>query len=182
MPSRGRRPAPGPCATIAKTTSPASTTRMASAVVPGKNPPDSNDSQMTRPAAATPIALAAAASPAMIRRHRRRRGGPWVGSAAAGFSPGLPMSTDSDNASPSHPLWYACKRAVDLAGAGVGLLLLAPLFAVVAIAVRLDSRGPVFFRQERLGRDRRPFEVWKFRTMQTGASDAMHRAYIAELA
>ena len=76
----------------------------------------------------------------------------------------------------------AIKRIVDLAGSGLGLLVLAPLFAVAAVAIKLDSRGPVFFRQERIGRDERRFRVWKFRTMQVGASDALHRAYIAELA
>jgi len=92
------------------------------------------------------------------------------------------MSTDSDISGRTFPFWAACKRLIDLAGAGFGLLLLSPLFLVVAIAVRLDSRGPVFFRQERLGQEQTPFRVWKFRTMQTGASDAMHRQYIADLA
>ena len=60
--------------------------------------------------------------------------------------------------------------------------MLSPLFLLVAVAVRLDSRGPALFRQERLGRDRRPFRVAKFRTMRMDASDEAHRAYIAQLA
>jgi lipopolysaccharide/colanic/teichoic acid biosynthesis glycosyltransferase len=61
------------------------------------------------------------------------------------------------------------KRAVDYAGALVGLLLLGPALPVIAALIRLDSRGPVFFRQERLGFGGRPFRIWKFRTMATDA-------------
>jgi exopolysaccharide biosynthesis polyprenyl glycosylphosphotransferase len=61
------------------------------------------------------------------------------------------------------------KRAADITASGVGLLLLAPLFAVVAAAIKLDSRGPVFFRQERHGRGGRVFKIVKFRTMRDGA-------------
>src|SRR3977135_3085177 len=57
------------------------------------------------------------------------------------------------------------KRAFDLAGAGIGLLLLAPLFLAIALLVCGDDRGPVFFRQERIGYRGRPFRIWKFRTM-----------------
>ena len=58
------------------------------------------------------------------------------------------------------------KRAFDLVGAGVGLLLLAPVFLAAALAVRRSSPGPVFFRQLRIGKDGRPFELVKFRTMR----------------
>jgi lipopolysaccharide/colanic/teichoic acid biosynthesis glycosyltransferase len=57
------------------------------------------------------------------------------------------------------------KRAFDVAGAGIGLLLLAPLFLAIALLVCGDDRGPVFFRQERIGYRGRPFRIWKFRTM-----------------
>lgn len=57
------------------------------------------------------------------------------------------------------------KRLMDLLGAGVGLLLLWPFFLAVALAIKLDDRGPVFFRQERVGRFGRRFRIWKFRTM-----------------
>jgi lipopolysaccharide/colanic/teichoic acid biosynthesis glycosyltransferase len=57
------------------------------------------------------------------------------------------------------------KRAFDCVAAATGLLLLAPLFAVIAVAIKLDSRGPVFFRHQRIGRRFRPFAVCKFRTM-----------------
>jgi exopolysaccharide biosynthesis polyprenyl glycosylphosphotransferase len=57
------------------------------------------------------------------------------------------------------------KRAFDLVGATLGLLAVAPLFAVIAIAIKLDSRGPVFFRQLRVGRHGKHFGLLKFRTM-----------------
>jgi lipopolysaccharide/colanic/teichoic acid biosynthesis glycosyltransferase len=71
------------------------------------------------------------------------------------------------------------KRAMDLVGAGLGLIVLAPLFALVAVAIKLDSRGPVFYRQWRVGRDGRPFRMVKFRSMVQDA-DAL-KAQLAEL-
>jgi lipopolysaccharide/colanic/teichoic acid biosynthesis glycosyltransferase len=62
------------------------------------------------------------------------------------------------------------------------IVLLLPLMLVIAVAVRLDSPGPVFFRQRRLGRDMTPFTVLKFRTMIADSSPELHRRYIAELA
>lgn len=62
------------------------------------------------------------------------------------------------------------KRGLDLTVAAAGLLLLAPLLAVVALWIRLDSPGPVFFRQERVGRAGRPFRIHKFRTMVAEAT------------
>lgn len=62
------------------------------------------------------------------------------------------------------------KRAIDLFGAATGLLLLAPLFLVVALLIRLDSRGPVLFAQQRHGLGGRTFRIHKFRTMTAAAS------------
>jgi len=62
------------------------------------------------------------------------------------------------------------KRVFDIVVAAVALLLLAPLLVLVALAVRLDSPGPVFFRQERVGRHGVPFRIHKFRTMVHGAA------------
>lgn len=61
------------------------------------------------------------------------------------------------------------KRAVDIFGSVVGLVLLLPLLMIVAIMIKLDSRGPVFFRQERVGQGGRSFQIFKFRTMCVGA-------------
>lgn len=65
------------------------------------------------------------------------------------------------------------KRALDVVLAGIGLWLLAPLFVAVAVAVRLDSRGPVLFRQTRNGFNGRPFEIYKFRTMNVMENGAV---------
>jgi lipopolysaccharide/colanic/teichoic acid biosynthesis glycosyltransferase len=60
-------------------------------------------------------------------------------------------------------------RAADLAIAGVGLVLLSPLLAAAAIAIKLESRGPVLYRQRRVGKDGLIFELFKLRTMRQGA-------------
>src|SRR5467141_3157432 len=57
------------------------------------------------------------------------------------------------------------KRVLDLVGAGVGVVLLAPLFMLLALLVKAEDGGPVFFRQERVGYRGRPIRMWKFRTM-----------------
>jgi exopolysaccharide biosynthesis polyprenyl glycosylphosphotransferase len=72
------------------------------------------------------------------------------------------------------------KRSVDIAGAGIGLLVTAPLFALFAGLIKRDSEGPVFFRQRRLGYDMRQFTALKFRTMHVGADDRPHREYIRQ--
>jgi exopolysaccharide biosynthesis polyprenyl glycosylphosphotransferase len=64
---------------------------------------------------------------------------------------------------------WALKRSMDWVGAAVLLLLTAPLLGVAAAAIRLESRGPLLFRQTRVGRDGRRFEMLKFRTMVDGA-------------
>jgi exopolysaccharide biosynthesis polyprenyl glycosylphosphotransferase len=61
------------------------------------------------------------------------------------------------------------KRGLDIFGAACGLLVLAPVFAVIAIAIKLDLKGPVFFRQIRAGSESEPFSIWKFRTMCANA-------------
>jgi len=61
------------------------------------------------------------------------------------------------------------KRLMDLAGAAVGLVVASPVMAYVAVRIRLEGRGPIFFRQERAGRDMKPFTLYKFRTMRVEA-------------
>ncbi len=62
------------------------------------------------------------------------------------------------------------KRILDVVGSGLGLIILIPVLLLIAIAIKLDSRGPVFFRQERMGHGFRPFRIVKFRTMVIDAS------------
>jgi exopolysaccharide biosynthesis polyprenyl glycosylphosphotransferase len=66
------------------------------------------------------------------------------------------------------------KRSVDILGSGLGLLLLAPVFGQAAILIKLDSPGPVFFRQTRMGEAGREFRLFKFRTMFQGAEKNKH--------
>ncbi len=61
------------------------------------------------------------------------------------------------------------RRAVDILGAGVGLIVLAPLFLVVAALIKLDDPGPIFYRQTRVGKGGRRFSMWKLRTMVVNA-------------
>ncbi|MHC5537732.1 sugar transferase [Singulisphaera rosea] len=61
------------------------------------------------------------------------------------------------------------KRAFDLVAASVGLAVVAPFLVLIALAIRLDSPGPLFFRQVRVGRGGRAFRIWKFRTMHVNA-------------
>ncbi|WP_088431649.1 sugar transferase [Halomicronema hongdechloris] len=65
---------------------------------------------------------------------------------------------------------YRLKRTLDYVGAALGMLVLAPLLLGAAIAIRLDSPGPIFFRQERIGLHGKVFPMWKFRTMAADAA------------
>jgi exopolysaccharide biosynthesis polyprenyl glycosylphosphotransferase len=71
------------------------------------------------------------------------------------------------------------KRSVDIAGALIGLIIAAPLFALIAVLIWRDSGRPIVFRQTRLGRDMEEFTVLKFRTMKQGTGDAGHRAAVS---
>lgn len=61
------------------------------------------------------------------------------------------------------------KRVFDILASGVGLLFLSPLFLFIAIWIKLDSEGPVFFRQIRVGRYHKNFKIYKFRSMKIGS-------------
>lgn len=76
---------------------------------------------------------------------------------------------------------YPLKRLLDISVASAALCLLAPLMVVVAIAVALSSRGPVIFKQTRVGKGGFPFTFYKFRSMRTNADDRIHRDFVANL-
>ena len=71
-------------------------------------------------------------------------------------------------------------RALDVVLAALLLLVTAPLLALAALAIRLESRGPVFYRQLRVGKDGEPFELWKLRTMVPGAESMGAGIYVLE--
>jgi exopolysaccharide biosynthesis polyprenyl glycosylphosphotransferase len=67
------------------------------------------------------------------------------------------------------------KRTFDLVISGTALIILAPLWLVIALLIKFDSRGAILFKQERVGMDGRIFLCYKFRTMKTGADESIHR-------
>jgi lipopolysaccharide/colanic/teichoic acid biosynthesis glycosyltransferase len=76
------------------------------------------------------------------------------------------------------PIW---KRLLDIFGSLLALVLLAPLFAFIAVVIKIVSPGPVFFRQERIGYLGKPFRFWKFRTMTVDNNIAPHKEYMSHL-
>ena len=73
------------------------------------------------------------------------------------------------------------KRILDVIGSAALMVLTAPLWLLIAIAIKLDSRGPVLLRQERCGLGGERFTCLKFRSMRDGVDDAPHRAYVRSL-
>jgi lipopolysaccharide/colanic/teichoic acid biosynthesis glycosyltransferase len=75
----------------------------------------------------------------------------------------------------------AIRRAFDVCIAAVILLITAPLCAIIALAIKLTSRGPVLFRQVRVGHVHKPFVMLKFRSMHHNVDDTLHRTYVSAL-
>lgn len=70
------------------------------------------------------------------------------------------------------PAWqFFLKRLIDFAGSIIAIILLSPVFLILAILVKLSSPGPVFFKQERIGQHNKPFNIFKFRSMYEDAED-----------
>ena len=61
------------------------------------------------------------------------------------------------------------KRLFDIIASGLGLIVLSPLFIILAVWIKLDSKGPVFYRQVRVGKDNKDFRIFKFRSMRVGS-------------
>ncbi|HTT17829.1 MAG TPA: sugar transferase [Candidatus Sulfotelmatobacter sp.] len=76
---------------------------------------------------------------------------------------------------------FAVKRTVDVVASGIGLILTAPIFLVIAALVKLSSNGPVFFRQQRIGQHGLPFTFLKFRTMYVNNDHSAHKEYVKKL-
>ena len=88
------------------------------------------------------------------------------------FYPELESRKDSHRAS------RQLKRAMDIGGSFLGLIFLSPLFALVALAIKLNSEGPVFFKQKRVGQYGIPFTFLKFRSMKRVNDPTIHQEYI----
>ena len=61
------------------------------------------------------------------------------------------------------------KRLFDVVASGLGLIVLSPLFLILAVLIKLDSKGPVFYRQVRVGKDNKDFRIFQFRSMRVGS-------------
>jgi len=73
---------------------------------------------------------------------------------------------------------WAEKRIIDIILSSVALVILSPIFLIAAIGIKLSSKGPVIFKQERIGKDNRPFCFYKFRSMHIGNSNSRHKEYV----
>lgn len=76
------------------------------------------------------------------------------------------------------PTW---KRAMDILVAGSSLILLSPFLLIISLIIKSVSRGPVFFKQQRVGYMGKPFTIWKFRTMKVDSDSSNHKEYITRL-
>lgn len=76
---------------------------------------------------------------------------------------------------------HILKRAIDIAGSVLALLMLSPVFAIIAILVKLNSKGPVLFCQKRVGQYGKLFNFYKFRSMYSDNDASIHREYVAKL-
>ena len=72
------------------------------------------------------------------------------------------------------------KRAMDIAGSAAALAILSPIFGAVALAIKLNSKGPVLFKQQRLGQYGKTFTVLKFRSMRTDCDATIHQQYVSQ--
>lgn len=77
-----------------------------------------------------------------------------------------------------HRFAHMLKRAIDIAGSGAALLMLSPVLAVTAVLVKLTSKGPVIYRQQRLGQHAKPFQLLKFRSMRVDCDAAIHHEFM----
>ena len=73
------------------------------------------------------------------------------------------------------------KRVLDIVGSIIGLIFFSPIFLMIALAIKLDSPGPIIFKQMRLGKSGEKFKLYKFRSMYENADDLVHREYITNL-
>jgi lipopolysaccharide/colanic/teichoic acid biosynthesis glycosyltransferase len=91
------------------------------------------------------------------------------------------LETNTEAALTQRRIYHAGKRAFDVTLSLLALVLLSPVCALVAGLIKLDSAGPVFFRQTRLGLGGKPFTFYKFRTMQHNCDNNVHQNYVQAL-
>jgi lipopolysaccharide/colanic/teichoic acid biosynthesis glycosyltransferase len=93
-------------------------------------------------------------------------------------SVGIESSEIDEIFAPPIPAW---KRGLDILGAGLGLVILFPVFLFIGAFIKVVSPGPVFFKQVRVGFRKKAFTCWKFRTMEVEADTTVHKKHLQEL-
>ncbi len=76
-------------------------------------------------------------------------------------------------------IYQVIKRVLDVIASFLGILILLPVFLIIVLAIKLDSKGPVLFKQERVGRNKKPFTILKFRSMYTDTPKDMLRTNLS---
>jgi lipopolysaccharide/colanic/teichoic acid biosynthesis glycosyltransferase len=142
---------------------------------------------LLRPLASLDASEAASALAGTVRRELERSlkgdGMPGCSIRLEVYSPRFAAHSpvlDDDNPEEKRRsmLRRVAKRGLDIVGSVALLVACLPIFAVVAAAVKLTSRGPIFFRQQRVGESARPFMMLKFRTMQVDSDESLHKQYV----
>jgi lipopolysaccharide/colanic/teichoic acid biosynthesis glycosyltransferase len=108
----------------------------------------------------------------------RQRSRPHRGEAAVIVEPSFPAGPAPELDALATPWW---KRVMDIVGALAGLVVLSPLFVLTAAIIKTASRGPLFYRQQRVGHGGTTFAIWKFRTMHVSNDASAHRDYVRGL-
>jgi len=78
-------------------------------------------------------------------------------------------------------LFFSFKRLIDIAGSLIGIAIFSPVFLIVPLLIKITSRGPVFFRQKRVGYGGEVFTFYKFRSMYVNNDDSIHKEYVTDL-
>ena len=110
----------------------------------------------------------------------QRQPGPKIVSTREGKSPGI-KAHGADGLRETDQTLPRWKRALDVTGATVGLILTFPILAIVGILIKLVSKGPVFFKQERVGFKGKTFTMWKFRTYEVAAESTTHKLHLIKI-
>ena len=88
------------------------------------------------------------------------------------------INTMNGNSKVKSKAYLIAKRITDVLFSGIGLIILSPVFVIVAIAIKLDSKGPIIFKQIRIGKDSKPFYIYKFRSMKIDAPNLSTEEFI----
>lgn len=101
-----------------------------------------------------------------------------VGDGDGGHSADVALYPEFSRRDERKKFSLALKRAIDILGSSAALLFFSPFFALIAAAIKMTSKGPVLFCQERLGQHGKNFKVFKFRSMRTDCDSKIHEAYV----